>query len=335
MQESNPDVALATRAERATSQLSTVLFVAMHLACLFVFFVPISLKVLGLAAVGYVLRMWAITAGYHRYFAHRSFKTSRTFQFVLALLGTSAMQNGPLWWASWHRRHHRYSDTERDPHSPARQGFWHAHVGWFLDGSHDRPDLTNVKDLARYPELRFLERHKWLPLVGYAVLCFGLGGAAGLVWGFVVSTIAVLHATALINSLAHVWGTRRFETNDGSRNNALLALFTLGEGWHNNHHDQMNVARQGVRWWEIDVSYYTLRALALLGIVWGIRERKALSKPRRSAVRPRAVVAAPLLAVPALNDSGHVGAREDEKLGRPELPTCRRPIAPRRSAIAP
>jgi stearoyl-CoA desaturase (delta-9 desaturase) len=260
------------------AQLSTVLFVAMHLACLFVFVVAFSWKALALFAIGYVLRMWAITAGYHRYFSHRSYKTSRAFQLVLGFLGTTAMQNGPLWWASWHRRHHRHSDTELDAHSPAFGGFWHSHVGWFLNGSHDKPDLGNVKDLARFPELRFLERHKWLPIVAYAVACFAIGGASGLVWGFALSTIAVLHATALINSLAHIWGSRRFATKDQSRNNALLAILTMGEGWHNNHHDQMSVTRQGVRWWELDVSYYVLRVLALLGVVWDIRERKPVPK---------------------------------------------------------
>ncbi|MEA2747486.1 MAG: hypothetical protein QOI41_1629 [Myxococcales bacterium] len=292
-----------TRGDRALAQLSTVLFVAMHLACLFVFVVPFSLKILGLAAIGYVLRMWAITAGYHRYFAHRSFKTSRAFQFVLAFLGTTAMQNGPLWWASWHRRHHRYSDTENDVHSPIRVGFWNAHVGWFLDGSHDRPDLSNVKDLAVFPELRFLERHKWFPIVLYAVACFAIAGAPGLVWGFVISTIAVLHATALINSLAHVWGSRRYDTQDQSRNNALLAVITLGEGWHNNHHDQMNSARQGVRWWEIDMSYYSLWILSQLGIVWSVRGRKTATKRKIASLVPAVLapaVLAPVVLVPAL-----------------------------------
>jgi stearoyl-CoA desaturase (Delta-9 desaturase) len=245
----------------------------MHLACLLVFFVPFSYGVLALAVGGYLLRMWAITAGYHRYFAHRSFKTSRAFQLVLAVLGTSAMQNGPLWWSSWHRRHHKYSDTPEDTHSPVDRGFWHAHIGWFLDGSHDAPDLSNVKDLSRYPELRFLDRHKWLPIVGYALVCFAIGGLSGVVWGFVLSTIAVLHATMLINSLAHVWGSRRFETGDQSRNNGLLAVLTLGEGWHNNHHHAMTAARQGVAWWEIDATFYVLKVLSWLGIVWELRVR--------------------------------------------------------------
>jgi len=279
------------------AKLSVVLFVLMHLSCLFVLAVPFSMKMLALAGFGYVLRMWAITAGYHRYFSHRSFKTSRAFQFVLAFIGTTAMQNGPLWWASWHRRHHKYSDTPLDAHSPRHGGFWHSHVGWFLDGSHDRPDLGNVKDLARYPELRFLERHKWMPIVAYAVVCFAVGGAPGLVWGFVVSTITVLHATALINSLAHVWGSRRYDTKDDSRNNAALAVITLGEGWHNNHHDQMNVARQGVRWWEIDLTYYSLCALSAIGVVWDIRKRRVaqpVTMAVKAAVRPpRATAPAP------------------------------------------
>jgi len=225
--------------------------------------------------------MWAITAGYHRYFAHRSFKTSRAFQFVLAFLGTSAVQNGPLWWASWHRSHHRHSDTPDDAHSPVQRGFWHAHIGWFLDGSHDRPNLANVRDLARYPELRFLDRHKWMPIVAYAVGMYLIAGYAGVVWGFVVATMACLQATMCINSLAHVWGSRRFETRDDSRNNALLALVTLGEGWHNNHHHDMGSARQGLRWWELDVTYYTLLGLERIGLIWDVR--RPLARGRRSA----------------------------------------------------
>ena len=260
-----------SRLDGAKSRLSSVLLVIVHLACLAAFVVPFSWKLFVLALASYVLRMWGITAGYHRYFAHRTFRTSRAFQFVLALLGVFAMQNGPLWWASWHRRHHKHSDTERDAHSPVQRGLWHAHIGWFLDGSHDHPDLSNVKDLSRYPELRFLDRHKWLPLVGYALVCFAIAGLPGVLWGFVVSTILVLHATMLVNSLGHVWGTRRYATSDDSRNNALVAFLTMGEGWHNNHHHEMSSTRQGFRWWELDVTYYALKALSWLGIVWDLR----------------------------------------------------------------
>jgi stearoyl-CoA desaturase (delta-9 desaturase) len=249
----------------------------MHAAVLLVFWVPFSWGLVGLAALSYAVRMWAITAGYHRYFAHRSYKTSRAFQFVLGFLGTSAMQNGPLWWASWHRRHHRYSDTPDDAHSPRQGGLWHAHIGWFVDGSHDDPCFSNVIDLARYPELCFLERRKWLPIVAYAGVMYLIAGVPGVVWGFVVSTIACLQATMCINSLSHVWGSRRFDTRDDSRNNALLALLTFGEGWHNNHHHQMSSARQGLMWWELDISYYSLKLLSWLGIVWDLRQPKRTS----------------------------------------------------------
>jgi stearoyl-CoA desaturase (delta-9 desaturase) len=161
-------------------------------------------------------------------------------------------------------------------HSPVTHSFWYAHVGWVFDRTVPRPrDESNVTDLTGYPELRWVDTHDWVPLAVYAVACFAIGGAPGLVWGFVVTTLAVFHATMLINSLAHVWGSRPYVTNDGSRNNALLAIVTFGEGWHNNHHHYMSSARQGFRWWEIDVTYYVLRALACLRLVWGVREPPA------------------------------------------------------------
>jgi stearoyl-CoA desaturase (Delta-9 desaturase) len=265
---------------RRLAQISTVMTWVMHATVLLVFVVPFTWKALALALATYLVRMWGITAGYHRYFSHRAFKTSRAFQFVLGWLGTSAMQNGPLWWASWHRRHHKHSDTPEDTHSPRQKGFWHAHMGWFMDGTHEDPDLGNVKDLAKYPEIRWLEKRKWVPLVVLGVACYLVGGASGLVWGFFVSTIAVLQVTMCINSLAHVWGTRRYETNDDSRNNAVLAFFALGEGWHNNHHHSMSAARSGERWWEIDVTWYVLRVLAAVGVVWDLRAPRVSSAER-------------------------------------------------------
>ena len=251
--------------------LSSVPFVLVHLACGLALVYPPTWHLALLAIGSYLLRMWAITVGYHRYLSHRSFRTSRGFQFVLALLGATAMQQGPLWWASWHRRHHEDVETPGDPHSPVVRGFWHAHVGWVFDGAHDDADLSNVRDLTRFPELRFLDRHSWLPLVAYAVGCFAIAGMPGVVWGFAISTIAVVHATFLINSVAHVWGSRRYDTADQSRNNPALALLTLGEGWHNNHHHYMTSARQGFFWWEVDASYYSLVVLAGLGLVWHVR----------------------------------------------------------------
>jgi stearoyl-CoA desaturase (delta-9 desaturase) len=273
------------------SRVSTGLFVATHGACLLVFVVGFSWKLVALAAAGYAIRMWAVTAGYHRYFAHRTYKTSRAFQLVLAWLGASAMQNGPLWWASNHRRHHKYSDGPLDPHSPLR-GFWHAHCGWFQKDVD--VDLSNVSDLAAYPELRFIEKRHWLPVLSYIAICAAIGGVPGIVWGFAVSTVACNQVTMAINSVAHIWGARRYETGDTSRNNAVLALLTLGEGWHNNHHHFQSSTRQGFRWWELDVTYWSLRLLALLGVVWGIREptKAALAGPlvvRKSTARALSV----------------------------------------------
>jgi stearoyl-CoA desaturase (delta-9 desaturase) len=276
---------------RAVDALSLCLLAGMHLSCGLVLVVPFTWHLVGLAAAGYVLRMFAITVGFHRYFSHRAYRTSRAFQFVLALVGTMAMQNGPLWWASWHRRHHRYADTPLDPHSPRLLGWWQAHLGWVLADT--KEDLSNVPDLVRYPELRFLDRHRWLPLVGYALGCFAIAGWAGVVWGFLLSTILVFHATCLINSLAHTWGSRRYDTPDDSRNNAVLAFITLGEGWHNNHHHHMASARQGFFWWELDPSYYVIKLLSWLGLVWDIRapsphalERRLARRPRRGAEKP-------------------------------------------------
>ena len=267
--------------------VSNALFVAMHAALLLTLLAPLSWKVACLSLGGYVLRMWAVTAGYHRYFAHRSYKTSRAFQLFLALLGTTSMENGPLWWASSHRLHHKHSDTPDDPHSPAQAGFLYAHIGWVFDRSKSNwRDYANVGDLTRYPELRFVDAHAWLPLLAYAGLCIAVGGFPGFVWGFVVSTLAVFHATLLINSLGHVWGSRRYATADTSRNNGLLAVLTLGEGWHNNHHHFMAAARQGFLWWEVDVSYYVIVVLARLGIVWDVREpSRAVVEGHRTARR--------------------------------------------------
>lgn len=265
-----------------------MLFVVIHASVLLVLFVPLSWKLLALTLGGYALRMWAVTAGYHRYFAHRSYKTSRAWQLVLAVLGATTMQNGPIWWASVHRRHHKEADGPRDPHSPTSRGFWYAHVGWVFDCSVPAPrDESNVRDWTRYPELCWIDRHNWVALGAYALGCFLIGGIPGLVWGFVVSTLAVFHATMLINSLAHMWGSRRYSTTDASRNNPLLAALTFGEGWHNNHHFYMSSARQGFFWWEIDLTFYTLKVLSWLRVVWDVRE------PPASTLSSAAVASAP------------------------------------------
>jgi len=249
-----------------------ILLILVPLAALPVFWVPFSWGLVWLCLGLYWLRMFAITAGYHRYFAHRSYKTSRVFQFVLAFLGASSLQKGPLWWAGHHRHHHRYSDQDEDLHSPRRDGFWWAHVGWILSHRYDETPEALIKDFVKYPELRWLNRWHAAPGVLLAALLLIFGGWPAFVWGFLVSTVFTWHATFAINSLTHVFGRIRYITTDTSRNSIWLALLTLGEGWHNNHHYYQTATRQGFFWWEIDISYLILKALSIPHIVWGLRE---------------------------------------------------------------
>jgi stearoyl-CoA desaturase (delta-9 desaturase) len=262
----------------------TVPFIAMHAACIGVLWVGVSATALGVALGMYALRMFAITGFYHRYFSHKAFRTSRAVQFLFALFGAMSVQRGPLWWAAHHRNHHRHADTEQDPHSPLHRGFFWSHMGWFLTRRGFRTDAASIPDLMHYPELRLLDRFDILVPVTTAAGLFLLGdllakvapglhtdGPQLLIWGFFVSTVVLFHVTVTINSLAHRYGTRRFNTRDNSRNNALLALLTFGEGWHNNHHHFPGAARQGFRWWEFDLTYYGLRGLAALGLIWDLK----------------------------------------------------------------
>ncbi|WP_242058155.1 MULTISPECIES: acyl-CoA desaturase [Nostoc] len=228
--------------------------------------------------------MFGITAGYHRYFSHRTYKTTRWFQFILAVLGNSSAQLGPLWWAARHRHHHRYADTEQDIHSPVVRGFWWSHVGWVMCPKYSKTDEKEVRDFAKYPELRWLNRFHMIVPIALAITVTAIGIALQLcipqlkttalqmlVWGFCLSTLLLYHTTFTINSLAHIFGDRRFNTTDSSCNNWFLALITLGEGWHNNHHYYPASERQGFYWWEIDVTHYILKLLSWLGIVWDLR----------------------------------------------------------------
>ena len=258
-------------------------FFLLHAACLLVFVVGWSWIAVAVALVVYFARVFGLTAFYHRYFSHRSFKTSRTVQFLGALLGNAACQRGPIWWAAHHRHHHRSSDKPDDIHSPVRQGFIWSHMLWFMTREAYRTDHRMVKDWLRFPELRLLERFDFVAPGLLAVSMFALGesirsvwpqsGTSGLqmlVWGFILSTITLYHVTFGINSLAHTFGSRRYDTDDHSRNNFLLALVTFGEGWHNNHHRFPSSARQGFRWWEIDISYYVLVIMSWFGLVWDL-----------------------------------------------------------------
>ena len=275
---------VGSHSPRAMDPWRLVPFVGMHLGCLGVLWTGISGFAVALAVMMYLARMFFITAFYHRYFSHRAFESSRPLRFLFAVLGCTAGQRGPLWWASHHRQHHIHSDTELDPHSPQTDTFWFSHVLWFLTRDAFSIRWGQIGDLRKIRELVWLERVDWLPLVAFAALCFFLGewaaaaypewqtsGWQALVWGFFISTTVLYHATYTINSLAHRFGKRRFDTPDHSRNNALLAVLTLGEGWHNNHHRFPGAARQGFYWWEIDLSYLGLRLLRRLGLVWNLR----------------------------------------------------------------
>ncbi len=262
----------------------TVPFMALHLACFAVVVVGWSPFAVGIAVALYALRMFAITGFYHRYFSHRAFRTSRGMQLLFAIAGAAAVQRGPLWWASHHRHHHANSDNVSDQHSPAQHGFFWSHIGWFLSRANFPTRGEWVRDLARYPELRFLDRFdivvplalaagqvafgEWLAAVAPGL---GTDGWQLLVWGFAISTVVLYHATFTINSLAHRVGRRRYATNDSSRNNWLLALITFGEGWHNNHHHYPGAARQGFRRWEVDLTYYGLCVLRGCGLIWDLR----------------------------------------------------------------
>ncbi|HYH78205.1 MAG TPA: fatty acid desaturase [Longimicrobium sp.] len=247
-------------------------FVLVHLACLGAFWSGVTVNALILCLVLYVVRMFGVTAGYHRYFSHRSFKTSRVGQFVLAWLAQSSAQRGALWWAAVHRHHHRHSDTEEDVHSPRMRGFFYSHVGWVFDRKNAETEMDAVPDLARHRELVWLERWPLVPAVVLGVACFAFGGWPGLVVGFFWSTVLLYHGTFFINSLAHVHGRQRYVTGDDSRNNWWLAVITLGEGWHNNHHAYQRSTRQGFRWYEFDPTFYVLKALSWVGVVWELGE---------------------------------------------------------------
>ena len=256
----------------------------MHIAALVgVIICGLSWSGVALALGAYFVRMVVVTAAYHGYFAHRSFRTSRWFQFLLAIGAQSAAQRGVIWWASHHRWHHKHSDSDEDVHSAARRGFWYSHMGWVLRPDWNETDESGVPDLVKYPELRFLDRASMamVPTIALALAFLFIGGGHALVWGYFVSTVLLWHGSFAINSLAHIFGRERYDTGDHSKNNWLLALLTTGEGWHNNHHHYQSSVRQGFHWWQIDVTYYVLRLLALTGFIWDLREP------------PRAVVAAP------------------------------------------
>ncbi len=260
------------------------LFIALHLACLAAIWTGVSAFALLVALGLYLIRMFFLAAFYHRYFSHKSFKASRGFQFLMAVAGCTAGQRGPLWWAGHHRYHHAHADKPEDLHSPRQRGFFVAHMGWFMKTENWPTPRKYIRDWAHYPELRWIDRWDFAPFFALAAMAWMTGallarfapslhtsGAQMLIVGFLWSTIALYHATYTINSLAHRWGSRPYATRDDSRNNGLLALITLGEGWHNNHHFYPGSTRQGFRWWELDIAWLGLCALSALGLIHRLR----------------------------------------------------------------
>jgi stearoyl-CoA desaturase (Delta-9 desaturase) len=262
-----------------------VMFIVVHLVCFAVIWTGIDMEAAALCAFMFFIRKFGITGAFHRYFSHRSYKTSRAFQFFLAFLGGSAAQKGALWWAAHHRHHHKHSDTDEDLHSAKLEGFYWSHLGWVLSDEYDEYDENVVKDLVKYPELVWLDKLIFIPPVAAAVFCFLVHGWMGLVVGFFISTVILYHTTFAINSFCHMFGTRRYETGELSKNSLWLAIITMGEGWHNNHHHYPLSARQGFFWYEIDITYYILLGLEKLGIVWDLKA------PPERMLRPEAFTA--------------------------------------------
>jgi len=253
-----------------------------HLGCLGALWTGVSPAALAVALILYLVRGFGVTAGYHRLLAHRSFRAGRPVQFLLALAGSLATQGGPLWWVAHHRSHHRYTETDRDIHSPRTQGFWRSHMGWMLSAESFRENGANARDLYRVPELRFLQQHYVWIVLGQGVALFALGaGLAGLgadtsgpqmlVWAWFIATVVLWHATFMVNSVCHLWGSRPFDADDTSTNNWLVAILALGEGWHNNHHKFAYSARHGLEWWQFDLTWLLLRGMAKLGLVSDLR----------------------------------------------------------------
>jgi len=305
---------------------SAIPFVLVHLACFAAIWTGVTWQAAVLGIALYWLRIFGIGAGYHRYFSHRAYSTGRAFQFVLAFLSQSTTQKSVLWWAAKHRHHHLHSDTEKDVHSPRQKGFLYSHVGWVFSRHHDSFDAVKVEDLMAYPELRWLHRHEKLPAVALAVLCWLIAGWPGLVVGFFWSTVAVYHATFCINSLAHVHGRKRYVTGDDSRNNWLLAIFTMGEGWHNNHHACQSSVRQGFKWWEYDATFYILKLLSFTGLVWDLKKPSAAILRNEQKLGARVIERAAKELAASFNYETIAGAMASA-LGHPSLATLQQKLA--------
>jgi stearoyl-CoA desaturase (Delta-9 desaturase) len=226
-----------------------------------------------------------ISMGYHRLHTHRSYQVPRLLEYFFAVCGTLTLEGGPIFWVATHRIHHQKSDQPGDPHSP-RDGGWWAHIGWLLVGEskHNNTPLMSkyAPDLAKHPFYVWLNNWHWVPLVLLGVLLYAIGGLPFLLWGVFLRVVFGLHATWLVNSATHMWGSRRFETRDDSRNCWWVALLTSGEGWHNNHHAHPTSARHGLAWYEFDLSWIQIKILKFFGIAKRIQVARV-----DSAIRER------------------------------------------------
>lgn len=271
--------------EQSTRGVIFYLYWLMHVLGIgLLFFVEFSWQVVVLFVVNYFVGMFFVTAGYHRYFSHRSYQLKRIPQFILAWCAQISAQKGVLWWAANHRDHHLHSDTEEDLHSPVQFGFWYSHMGWIFDDRSKGYNAKKIQDFSKFPELRWLNKYHWVPTLTTAILMpafFAVVKVPGInpwnafAWGYLLAIICMYQASYSVNSLLHVYGTRRFETDDASRNNWFIAIFTMGEGWHNNHHYCKSSCRQGYKWWEYDLTYYGIKMLSWVGIVKNIKPFRA------------------------------------------------------------
>ncbi len=270
--------------------LSLAPLISVHLALFAIPFVSVTIVSMIILFVMTRISGLGITVGFHRYLSHHAFKTSRVFQFLMAVAGCTALQKGPLWWVIHHREHHKHSDTEQDVHSPVVDGFWYGHCGWLFARDLMKPDHASVKDLMKYPELYWLDRFWMIPGLLAAIACYLIDGTSGLIYGYCLSTVLIFQVTFAVNSVGHRWGPQRYATGEGSRNNWLLGYLAMGDGWHNNHHRAPTSARHGFAWYELDLSYAMIRLLRRCRIVWDVRQPPA----NVNAAAPRNRLAIPL-----------------------------------------
>lgn len=261
-----------------TNMIAMIIF---HVMCLFAFFINVNVEAIAVAIVKYVLTGFGITIGFHRLLTHKSFKTSRVFQFILAFFGSLAIQGGPMWWVAHHRHHHANTDTDDDIHSPKTKGLWQSHIGWMSTPGAFKADLNTARDLYKFPEIKFLQKYYVWLIILQPIFLFCLGewltnttGLEVLVWGFFISTVFTWHVTFFTNSICHKWGSRTYDTNDDSTNNYLISLLNGGEGWHNNHHKYPNSACHGLEWWQFDLSWEVIKILRAFNVIYDVKTPK-------------------------------------------------------------